>query len=376
VLNAIFDHVILPTVVKLARDQCFVFIRERERDMTRRKLKSMQSISDVVTLGSYSDFVNSLEQWVKQQLDAKKSLSDDVVNQLLFNVASSRVDAVKKVKRLLDMGADVNARRTSRRERHLSSSQRPTQQGQHVLAVAVHGKAWGVVQLLLDSGADVNATFMSRGGSSMVSAIRTSFAITKLLVEYGVDLNTINSNGDSPLMAAAAAGKVRTVSLLIYNGVDVNTQSRKGVNALHRATISRMSGSVKVVSLLLEAGANPHVRCNYPGNRAVPNGCGYTALQHIRGRRATEPDSVEKIALLNDAMLERIFEKRAAFAMALQERLGANSTARMLSSCLMQTIMGLTLATHSDPQFPSLEALPSSTWILLGHEDWSDKFSH
>jgi hypothetical protein len=336
---------------------------------------SMQSFTGIVTFRTYTDFVSGLEQWAQQRPDPTIGVPLDLLNHLLLDVAGSRVDAVKKVEYMLTMGADVNARRTTKQWRQSPSWEAAPNQGKHVLAVAVQANALGVMRLLLDKGADVHASFTSRGQSSLlVSGIRTSLSMTKLLVEHGVSLDVMDdASGDAPLAIAAASGKVRTAMFLIKHGVDVNKQSRSGVSALHRATMSTSPGSTKVVRVLLEAGANPHIRSNYPGNRAVPHGCGYTALQRIR-IRSKAPDTAKKIALLTDGMLECIFERRAAFAMALQERLGANSMASMLNSCVMQTIMGFTTAGHCDPQCPSLEAFPTSEWILLGHEHWSDKF--
>jgi hypothetical protein len=338
------------------------------------KLKGsgMQSASAIVTYGTHDAFVSGLEKWEQQR---EQRAPPDLCNHLLLDVATSRVDTVQKVKHLLTMGADVNARRVSRQWRNVPSWEAPANQGKHVLAIAVHANAPELVQLLLENGADVNATFTSRGhGARSVSSINTSLTITKLLVQYGVNLTCQDAGSFGPLPVAAAFGKVRTVAFLLEQGVDPNLQSRTGVTALHRATVSRKPGTVKIIALLLAAGANPHLRCNYPGIRAVPQGCGYTPLQRIRGAHKSGSYADKKTGLLTDAMLHSIEERRAAFAMALQERLGANSAARVLNTCVMQLIMASTVADHCDPKYPALPAFPSSKWILLGYEAWSSRF--
>jgi ankyrin repeat protein len=97
-----------------------------------------------------------------------------------------------------------------------------------------------------------------------------SKAATALLedeaVSGNVDVNARDAYGDTPLLVAAKRGKKSILSLLLrQNQTLVNASNDRGENALHRAALC-MGCSIEIVSMLLEAGVDPHLR-NFDGKQ-------------------------------------------------------------------------------------------------------------
>ena len=74
------------------------------------------------------------------------------------------------------------------------------------------------------------------------------------LAEQGCDVNTPNDFGDSPLIDVATLGIDYVAEILLRHGANPNATSRTRDNVLHAAV---RSGDVRLVSLLLDAGADP-----------------------------------------------------------------------------------------------------------------------
>jgi ankyrin repeat protein len=185
-----------------------------------------------------------------------KAVSNSGVTALHWSVGD-----VKKVRLLLDGGADVNVR---------------SQLGRTPLLVAASTNGTAeTVGLLLEKGADVNAAD-STGVTPLIAAATVGDAtVPTLLLARGADANARANVGQAAtaLMGAAYNGNAELTRLLLARKVelDVVSADRTGtvkngpvrfgnVTALHMAT---MSGSAEVVKLLLDAGAavdTPDVR--------------------------------------------------------------------------------------------------------------------
>lgn len=126
----------------------------------------------------------------------------------------------------------------------------------------------GVAQLLIQAGADINATH-NDGASILYSAsVRGSADVVRLLLENGVKTGNLNEL----LREVCTMGHPEVARLLIQAGADVRTADREGNTLLHYACgYPNYRDSVpglpeprkKLVEMLLQAGCSPHARNKY-----------------------------------------------------------------------------------------------------------------
>src|ERR1700722_1802212 len=147
------------------------------------------------------------------------------------------------VKRLLDHGLDANTR---------DAEDTPA-----LMAAVLYADA-SCVKLMLDHGADPNATDKS-GATALMWAV-PDIAKTKLLIVSGADVNASSKNlGRTPLLIAASyPGSVAVLQLLLDHGANIHAKDRRGMHALGRAALS---ADADVVRFLVEHGCDP----NEPG---------------------------------------------------------------------------------------------------------------
>ena len=144
----------------------------------------------------------------------------------LINAASLGQKMV--VQRLLEKGADVNAKRD----------------GLTALQWAARFGYEAVVRLLLEKGADINEK--GNGGTALVlAAWKGHWAVVRLLLENGADIDA-KWNGGTALVLAAWKGRGVVVRLLLENGADIDAKWN-GETAL---VFAARSGHEAVVRLL------------------------------------------------------------------------------------------------------------------------------
>ena len=119
------------------------------------------------------------------------------------------------------------------------------------------------VSRLLDKGADINARDTGRFFRSDTAlhhaARRNDVELAKLLVGRGADPNVQGSTGYTPLHVAAGLGREKMVAWLLRHGANPSAVDRRRGMPLHAAVLQ---GQPRVVQLLIEAGAD----VNAPGN--------------------------------------------------------------------------------------------------------------
>lgn len=112
-----------------------------------------------------------------------------------------------------------------------------------------------LINLLLSKGVPVDAP--SDAGPPLIWAAGNDRpTAVKTLLEHGADPNAETDDNVTALISAVAAGSLESVELLVKRGAKVNVNAG-GVTPLH---IAADNGNEKLISCLLEAGADPDTR--------------------------------------------------------------------------------------------------------------------
>ena len=172
---------------------------------------------------------------------AKKSQGE--LNAELF--AATERGAVREVRKLLDQGADANAR------------------DQHQITPLYSAKNEAIAKLLLDQGADVNA----RDQWQHTPLHRTeNEANVKVLLDHGADVNARDQRQNTPLHLARSVAKAR---LLVNRGAQLTAVDEEGLNALHYAA---QCAILDVCLFLVSRGLDPNIKFIPQGNTAASEG--------------------------------------------------------------------------------------------------------
>src|SRR6516165_9550994 len=156
-------------------------------------------------------------------------------------IAADLVTAIRNadaqaVRKLLDNGADVNARDAA---------------GNTPLILAAFYASPESVELLIEKGADLNSA--NKAGATPLIRAATDYEKTRLLVAAGANIQVRTALGNTPLiLAARRARNTLTVQLLLERGANPTERNESGVGPVLSAAAS---GDVQTVRLLLDAGA-------------------------------------------------------------------------------------------------------------------------
>jgi len=215
-----------------------------------------------------------------------ESANADGQTALMILARTSNLDAAEL---LLERGAKVNARERWR--------------GQTALMWAAAESQPAMVRLLLEHGADVNARSLVNdwerqvtveprmqqrpsGGFTplLYAARRGCLECARLLIKGGADANLTDPDGVSPLLEAALNFHFDLAVLLVQRGADVNKWDKWGRSALYAAVdlntlpvggradrpSSDATTSLRLIQVLLEAGANPNLQLKlFPPYRSL-----------------------------------------------------------------------------------------------------------
>ena len=221
---------------------------------------------------------------------------------------------------LLDAGADPNIAAQGWTPLHTITWIRKPGQGSNDPAPEGSGSmdSLRLVRKLVEHGADVNARMTTRrpvgrsslnseGATPFLQAARTADTeLMKLLVELGADPLLPNVDGTTPLMVAAGVGTraptedagrpdevVEAVRLALELGGDPNQRDRHGETVMHGVAYKHAPAAVAV---LAEAGADPAVwdRKNRSGWTPLRIAVGVHRGMNLR----SSPETAEEIAEL------------------------------------------------------------------------------
>ena len=109
---------------------------------------------------------------------------------------------ILKVKKLLEEGADINAK---------------DEDGKSALQMASSYGHTDIVKLLLEAGADINAKDNDWGTALSNAVMNEKQQVVKLLLEKGADVNQPNKDGETPIIHAIYFGDVEIVKMLLEN---------------------------------------------------------------------------------------------------------------------------------------------------------------
>lgn len=151
---------------------------------------------------------------------------------------------IKKVKNLLERGADVNVTGVQGTSALISAE-----------ACTLHDKLTEsrvqLVELLISKGAVVNHRASDGGTALMYAARNGDTEAVKALLRNGATVNIADKEGETALMKAAASSCTEeTVRALLSAGADLNARDHKGRNALDSFRASYACPESKVGDLL------------------------------------------------------------------------------------------------------------------------------
>lgn len=214
-INAIFENgVFKPTQKIRLKDKQKVQIQIlSEDDWQKRFDRALKSIRSKAAQFSPEEIEADIEEAMSAQKYLMKLLVLIAFVAILgvtggcsgLNRAIHRGD-ISEVQKLLDEGADVNAKNF----------------GNTALILAIENGHTDIAKLLIDRGANVNET----GGlyefqPLNLAAIYGHTAIVKLLIDRGADVNAKNKYGNTPLIHALHNGHTEIAKLLLDRGAEV-----------------------------------------------------------------------------------------------------------------------------------------------------------
>lgn len=168
---------------------------------------------------------------------------------------------VDEVRRLLKEGADVN---------------QTIDLGFSALMVAASLGHLDVIKVLLDAGADPNGVAGLSHPLAIITPLNAAMSrrnkkrleTIDMLIAGGAKVNT-SSSLQPPLDTAVTNRDIEMVKAFLDRGADVNWPDQFGRTVLWRAVSDANGPDVRIVKLLLEAGANPNKSRIWSGNHCV-----------------------------------------------------------------------------------------------------------
>jgi ankyrin repeat protein len=143
-----------------------------------------------------------------------------------------------EIKRLIDMGADINAE---------------TPEGATALIFAVSYNKLSSVLTLIEYNPVLDKVTMGYETPLLIAAKNGYFEITEALIRAGADMEFTDNFGASPLHYAAAYGYLDIVDLFLYYEAPADVQSDEGTTPLLAAI---WAGNTEVADLLIQNDAN------------------------------------------------------------------------------------------------------------------------
>jgi len=140
-------------------------------------------------------------------------------------IAAVKSEDVERIKRLIELGADVNVRYSfdyfNRKYRNAN-----------VLFQAVLDQNLEIINILIEAGADVNARDANNETPLFCVANQWVDEMIDMLCKAGADVNVQDKYGNTALIYAASILQIDIIKSLIQKGADVNIRNKQGKTAL------------------------------------------------------------------------------------------------------------------------------------------------
>lgn len=278
-------------VDKALRKEFNKLVRQRIYDVVDDERASSSRLVRFISLNA-DDLYDCLEPFTIYSLDLyggvtfnRKGIIDENGEKL---VEESEKGNIKRVKKLLDDGVDINYQNneTGTSALIIASSFGDKKlvnlllsynadvdlqdcQGTTALSSASFQGNKEVVKLLINANADVNIRD-EYGSTALFSASHSDEdEIVKLLLSVpDIDVNLIDGCGQTVLILASSLGHEKIVQILLEHGLsDIDIQENNGDTALMNAyrqpyIHASKSSYEKIVQMLLKAGANTNIKNN------------------------------------------------------------------------------------------------------------------
>jgi ankyrin repeat protein len=127
--------------------------------------------------------------------------------------------------------------------------------GQTPLVAACFNKHKDVIVLLILSGADVKAADNAGRTPLHLAHFFEGTQLAELLISKGANVNARSDDGRTPLYQAVARDRLSLAELLVVNGADINVRDKYGETPLHNA-------GVNTIAWLIAKGADVEAKNN------------------------------------------------------------------------------------------------------------------
>lgn len=272
----------------------------------------------------------------------------------------AKIDSGKHLKKLLDLGFDINHRSADGSTPVFSAAKRDEklldafiENGADVNVVNLYGfsplfcllhklpqelQKPEIMRKLIKAGADVNSVNLFGDTVLAVAARTNEVSLVKVLLEAGADVEKKNHRGYSALMAAAMNkdDNPEIVKMLIKAGADVEAKTIRGTTAVQN---SALQGNLNCLKALVEAGADVN-SVDYEGMSVLMNVC-----------RQQHGGETEKLLACIDYLLENgaDVDYENDYGKTVLDELLKNKNEAVRNSFLADKIRGMMKKKH--PQF-------------------------
>lgn len=191
-------------------------------------------------------------------------------------IEQSKDGNIGEMRKLLDKGADVNAR---------------DEDGKTALHHAnFYYRSPLIMFMLLDRGADVNAKDENGWTPLLWASYWGTTNQVEILLENGADVNAKTSEGSTALHWASYWVKIETVELLLKKGADVNAINSNGVNAADFAETSTDPEKAQVIKKIREHVAAKNIPEHLKTQQTRKKD--WDTLSNVMSKKGIDPDTI------------------------------------------------------------------------------------
>ncbi|XP_029426562.1 ankyrin repeat domain-containing protein 29 isoform X2 [Nannospalax galili] len=191
----------------------------------------------LLMVASYAGHIDCVRELVLQGADINLQREDGGTALL----AASQYGHMQVVETLLKHGANIHDQ---------------LYDGATALFLAAQGGYLDVIRLLLSSGAKVNQPRQDGTAPLWIASQMGHSEVVRVMLLRGADRDATRNDGTTALLKAANKGYNDVIEELLKFSPTLGIL-KNGTSALHAAVLS---GNIKTVALLLEAGADPALR--------------------------------------------------------------------------------------------------------------------